>query len=131
MEERSAEIWLSPQGFLKAALANRATTKRSKGGAEISFSPDGQHRYVGTLHARNQLEKVRTWIDNPVLGDTLFEARYSGYKDFGGVQFPSRIVRTQGGHPVLDIQVVEVKGPPKPPWPCPPRSPMRQHPPSP
>lgn len=109
VEERSAEIWLSPQGFLKAALANQATTKRSKGGAEVSFSPDGKHRYVGTLNAKNQLEKVRTWIDNPVLGDTLFEARYSGYKDFGGVQFPTHIVRTQGGHPVLDIQVAEVK----------------------
>ncbi|MGH6646904.1 MBL fold metallo-hydrolase [Aquabacterium sp.] len=109
VEERSAEIWLSPQGFLKAALAHQATSKASKGGAEISFSPDGKHRYVGTLNAKNQLEKVQTWIDNPVLGDTLVEARYSGYKDFNGVQFPTHIVRTQGGHPVLDIQVADVK----------------------
>jgi glyoxylase-like metal-dependent hydrolase (beta-lactamase superfamily II) len=109
VEERSAEIWLTPQGFLKAALANQATSKAGKGGVEVSFSPDGKHRYVGTINARNQLEKVQTWIDNPVLGDTLFEACYSGYKDFGGVQFPTHIVRSQGGHPVLDIEVAEVK----------------------
>ncbi|RZL04367.1 MAG: MBL fold metallo-hydrolase [Rubrivivax sp.] len=109
-EERSAEIWSSPQGFLKAALANQATSKSSKGGVEVAFSPDGgKHRYVGTINAKNQLETVRTWIDNPVLGDTLVEARYSGYKDFGGVQFPTHIVRIQGGHPVLDIQVSDVK----------------------
>jgi glyoxylase-like metal-dependent hydrolase (beta-lactamase superfamily II) len=43
-----------------------------------------------------------------VLGDTPVEFAYSGYKDFGGVMFPARIVRTQGGHPVLDITVSNV-----------------------
>lgn len=110
VEERSAEIWASPQGFLKAALANQATSKPSKGGVEVAFSPDGgKHRYVGTINAKNQLETVRTWIDNPVLGDTLVEARYKGYKDFGGIQFPAHIVRVQGGHPILDLHVAEVK----------------------
>jgi hypothetical protein len=48
------------------------------------------------------------WIDNPVLGDTPVEIRYSDYRDFGGVMFPARIVRIQGGHPVLDITVSSV-----------------------
>ena len=44
-----------------------------------------------------------------MLGDTLVETTYSDYRDFGGVMFPGHIVRTQGGHPVLDITVSEVK----------------------
>jgi glyoxylase-like metal-dependent hydrolase (beta-lactamase superfamily II) len=37
------------------------------------------------------------------------EMTYSGYRDFGGVMFPSRIVQTKGGHPVLDITVTSAK----------------------
>lgn len=108
-EERAADIWATPQGFLKAALANHAGSKSVQGGAEVSFTVDGKYRYVGTLNAKNQLERVKTWIDNPVLGDTLVETRFSGYKDFDGVQFPAHIVRTQGGYPVLDLKVSGVK----------------------
>jgi glyoxylase-like metal-dependent hydrolase (beta-lactamase superfamily II) len=53
--------------------------------------------------------QVSTWIDNPVLGDTLVETKFSDYKDFGGIQFPGQIVRNLGGHPVLDINVASVK----------------------
>jgi glyoxylase-like metal-dependent hydrolase (beta-lactamase superfamily II) len=109
VEERVAEIWATPQGFLKAAHANRATRQDSPDGKEISFTLGGKYRYVGTLNGKNQVEKVQTWIDNPVLGDTLVETRFSDYKDFGGVRFPSHIVRTQGGYPVLDLNVTEVK----------------------
>ena len=47
-----------------------------------------------------------------MLGDTLIETTYSNYRDFGGVQFPEHIVRTQGGYPVLDITVASVKANP-------------------
>lgn len=108
--ERVAEIWATPQGFLKAALASPAATKPlAGGGAEVSFTLNGKYRYVGTLNARNQVERVQTWIATPVLGDTLVETQYSDYKDFGGTQFPSRIVRTEGGHPVLDVTVSAAK----------------------
>lgn len=107
--ERNAELWSTPQGFLRAALVNQAKVKSNKAGAEISFTLDGKYRYVGTLNGKNQLTSVKTWIDNPVLGDTLVETRYSDYKDFGGVSFPAHIVRVQGGHPVLYLQVSNVK----------------------
>ena len=55
---------------------------------------------------------MQTWIDNPVLGDTLVETTFSDYRDFGGVSFPAHIVRTQGGHPVLDLTVSSVKANP-------------------
>ena len=74
----------------------------------MSFTAGGK-KYVGTINAKNEVDKVQTWMDTPVLGDTLVETVYSDYKDFGGIVFPAHIVRTQGGHPVLDITVSEVK----------------------
>jgi glyoxylase-like metal-dependent hydrolase (beta-lactamase superfamily II) len=55
------------------------------------------------------VEWVKTWIDTPVLGDTLLETRFSDYKDFGDVRFPAHIVRAEGGYPVLDLTVSSVK----------------------
>lgn len=108
VEERTMEIWATPQGFLKAALANNATSQPATGGSEVSFTVGGKNRFVGTINAQNQVERVQAWIDNPVLGDTLVETAYSDYRDFGGVMFPAHIVRTQGGYPVLDITVSAV-----------------------
>ena len=53
--------------------------------------------------------QTETRIPNPVLGDMLVETDYSGYKDFGGVKFPATIVQKQGGHPLLDLAVTDVK----------------------
>jgi glyoxylase-like metal-dependent hydrolase (beta-lactamase superfamily II) len=108
VEERTMEIWTTPHGFIKAAVANNATSQAAAGGSEVSFTLDGKHRYVGQINAQNQVERVRTWIDNAVLGDTPIDITYSDYRDFGGVRFPGRIVRTQGGHPVLDLTVSAV-----------------------
>jgi glyoxylase-like metal-dependent hydrolase (beta-lactamase superfamily II) len=94
---------------LRAAAANNATSTPAAGGSEVSFTIGGKHRYVGTINAQNQVARVQTWIDNPVLGDTPVEFVYSDYRDFGGVTFPGRIVRTQGGHPVLDVTVSAVR----------------------
>ena len=44
-----------------------------------------------------------------MLGDTLTETTYADYKDFGGVQFPTKITQKQGGFPSLDLTVSEVK----------------------
>jgi glyoxylase-like metal-dependent hydrolase (beta-lactamase superfamily II) len=109
VEERSAEIWSTPRGFLKAAIQHQAKQQDIDGGTEVSFMIGDKYRYVGFLNGKHQLEKVQTWIDNPVLGDTLVETRYSNYRDFGGIQFPGHISRNQGGYPVLDIDVAEVK----------------------
>jgi glyoxylase-like metal-dependent hydrolase (beta-lactamase superfamily II) len=108
VEERVMEIWTTPHGFLKAAAANNAASQPADGGSEVSFTMSGNHRYVGRINAQNQVERVQTWIDNTVLGDTPVEITYSEYRDFGGVMFPGKIVRTQGGHPALDITVSNV-----------------------
>jgi len=101
------EIWTTPHGFLKAAVVNNATSTPSEGGSEVTFS-SGKNKYVGIINAQNEVARVQTWIDNPVLGDTEVVFTYSDYKDFGGVRFPSRIQRVQGEHPVLELTVSAV-----------------------
>ena len=108
VEERVMEIWTTPHGFLRAAAANNASSQPANGGSEVSFTVGGKNRYVGTINAQNQVTRVQSWIDNPVLGDTSVEFTYSDYKAFNGVTFPSHITRIQGGYPVLDITVSSV-----------------------
>src|SRR5437870_275786 len=55
------------------------------------------------------VERIETWVDNPVLGDMLIEAVFSDYKDFGGVKFPTHILQREGGYPVLDLTITDVK----------------------
>ena len=107
VEERTMEVWSTPQGFLKAAVANNATSQPSGTGSEVTFTA-GKNKYVGTINAQNQVEKIQTWINTPVLGDTLVETTFSDYRDFNGTQFPAHIVRQQGGYPVLDLTVSSV-----------------------
>jgi glyoxylase-like metal-dependent hydrolase (beta-lactamase superfamily II) len=107
--ERKLFVWSTPHGFVKAAAANKATSRRSGGATEVTFTVDGKYRVAGRLNAQNQVERVQTWIDNPVMGDMLVETTYSGYRDFGGVIFPARMQQSQGGHPALDLTISAVE----------------------
>lgn len=112
VEERTVEIWATPHGFLRAAAANKATVVAANGGSEVSFSV-GNLKFTGSINAQNEVTRVQSWFDNPVTGDTPVEFTYTNYKDFGGVRFPARIVRTQAGHAVLELDVASVtKNPP-------------------
>src|SRR5439155_9108962 len=106
--ERMLALWALPQGFVKAAMANNATTRAARGGTEVSFVVGGKYKMTGTINAQGQVEKVQTWIDHPIVGDMLVETTYSGYKDFGGVMFPTRILQTQDGYPSLDLTISAV-----------------------
>lgn len=111
--ERMIHISLTPHGFVKAAIANRATARSTPQGTEVSFTVDGKYRVIGNLNQQHLLERVRTWIDSPVVGDLPIEVIYSGYRDFGGVQFPSHIAQMTGGHPSLDLWIVSVTANPR------------------
>jgi glyoxylase-like metal-dependent hydrolase (beta-lactamase superfamily II) len=106
--DRQIQIWLTPHGFLKGAVANKATVKRGKV-TTVTYTALGKYRVVGTISADNLVEKVETWVYNSVLGDMHVETTYSDYRDFGGFRFPTRIIQKQGGHPVLDLTVAEAK----------------------
>ena len=107
--ERILQVFLTPHGFLKAAVANYATSRSVPDGTEVSFSVPPGRRFVGIINARNEVERVRTWNSNPVLGDMVIEATYRDYQAVpGGLRFPMHIVQTQGGHPSLDLRFTAV-----------------------
>jgi len=107
------EIWMTPHGFLRAAATKNATVEaKTMGGKKynvVSFVGDNKAKVNGYINQQNMVERVETWIDNPFLGDMLFEAIYSDYKDAGGAQFPMHIVQKQGGYPIFDLNVSDVK----------------------
>lgn len=110
---RTTQIRLTPHGFIKAAIGANATamaeTVRGARKTIVAFrTPDGV-TLEGTLNEQNLVERIETWLDNPVLGDVMLEAIFSEYKDFAGVPFPTRIVQREAGYPVLDLTITDVK----------------------
>jgi glyoxylase-like metal-dependent hydrolase (beta-lactamase superfamily II) len=107
------EIWATPQGFLRAAGKKGATQAtrsiEGKSYSVVSFAGGNHAEVNGYINDRNEIERVETWIDTPVLGDTHFEVAYSDYRDFAGGRYPTHIVQSQGDYPVLDLQVSDVK----------------------
>ncbi len=109
-QDRHAEIWGSPHGFVKAALRHGARESAWKGGGAWIRFAIGPHRYEGGIDAAGEVREVRTWVDTTVLGDTPYEFVYFDYQDFDGVRFPTRIERDEGGFPLfrLDVHAVRV-----------------------
>ena len=107
------EIVVSPHGFLRAAATKPATTRTQTTGGKrytvVTFAGDNKAPVSGYINDQNLVERVETRIDNPMLGDMLYESVYSDYKDYSGVKFPSHIVQSQGGSPILDLTVSDVK----------------------
>jgi len=114
-EGRLEQISLTPHGFIKLAMASNATSRvetiRGARKTLISFTTPGG-RYEGTLNDQNLVERIEKWFGHVVLGDTTIEAAFSDYRDFGGVKFPARILQKQGGYPLLDVTVNDVKANP-------------------
>jgi hypothetical protein len=114
VNNRLLQLWILPYGVIKAALAagNKTKISTERGTTILTFPLSGQLADVtvkATLDAQNEVAKVETRTDNPALTDMITETEYSDYKDHGeiatDVKSPGHIVRKQGGHPILDIQV--------------------------
>jgi glyoxylase-like metal-dependent hydrolase (beta-lactamase superfamily II) len=103
--ERQLQLWTTPHGVIKAAMANQATVQ----GRTISFAVPGRYRIKATLDAANLVEKVEAVLSNPVVGDMPVEVTYADYQEFAGVKFPTRIRQAAGGFPSVDLSVTEVK----------------------
>src|SRR5260370_34997939 len=112
VDGRLAQIWLTPHGFIKAAMANHATAKtetvRGAKKTVIAFTAPNKAKFEGLLNEQNLVETITTRFDNPVLGDNTFEAVFRDYKDFNGVKFPARIVKQSGRYPVLHVIIRDV-----------------------
>ena len=133
---RQLDIWTTPYGFIKAAMAapdSKVFTRFESGAlgtmasftrrkaTVVSFTALGKYRVNGQFNDQNMLTRVQTRIASPIMGDINYETEYSDYKDFGGLKFPTHFHHhdafddeTQppnynGGHNGLDFEVTEVK----------------------
>jgi glyoxylase-like metal-dependent hydrolase (beta-lactamase superfamily II) len=103
------DLWLNPHGFLKAAMlpgANPKATWRWELGemgrdgptttpekvTVVSITIAGKYRVDATINKENMLQRIHTWVPDPVLGDMNYEHEFTNesYIDVGGgVRFPT------------------------------------------
>lgn len=118
----SLELYLTPWGFLKGAAASETTVSRKRVNGKrytvLSWSPlvkapSGKSYTInGYLNDQNLIERVETWLGENIMGDMHIVATYSGWKDFGGVMAPSKIVQTRGGWPFFEVNVTAARANP-------------------
>jgi glyoxylase-like metal-dependent hydrolase (beta-lactamase superfamily II) len=130
--DRQLALYVSPMGFIKAGLEapNAAVTDRYYGRTNRTLKvvaytvkvcdgpqPQCTRRVTGEFNNDNMLERVITWVPDPVLGDKMVEYRWSDYRDVGGgVKFPFHVHAHMGDHPLipgghnyLDLRVSDFK----------------------
>jgi len=99
-ERRRLDLLMSPHGFLKAAADASARglslIVEGKKVTIVTFRALGKYTVNGTINEQNLVERVQTWVPDPVLGDMLYEHQYSDYAQFGAVKFPKTIRSFQG-----------------------------------
>jgi glyoxylase-like metal-dependent hydrolase (beta-lactamase superfamily II) len=110
------EIWITPWGFLKGAAANGATVKDDSLGLKkykvvtwktTQKAPSGKPYTVeGFINSDNLVDRVNTWIENPIFGDMLVQTLYTDYRDNNGFKFPASIVQKRGGWPTFEAQIL-------------------------
>jgi glyoxylase-like metal-dependent hydrolase (beta-lactamase superfamily II) len=118
----SLDLYITPWGFLKGAAENNATAARrsveGKNYTVVTWSPkvtapSGKNYVInGYVNDQNIVERVETWLGDNIMGDMHILATYSGWKDFGGVMAPSKIVQTRGGWPFFEVDVTAARSNP-------------------
>jgi glyoxylase-like metal-dependent hydrolase (beta-lactamase superfamily II) len=118
----SVEFYLTPWGFLKGAAENNARAARRRvDGTNYTVltwsprvsAPSGRPYVInGYVNDRNLVERVETWLGDNIMGDMHILAVYTGWKDFGGVMAPAKIVQTRGGWPFFDVGVTAARANP-------------------
>jgi glyoxylase-like metal-dependent hydrolase (beta-lactamase superfamily II) len=118
----SLELYITPWGFLKGAAANNATASHKKVDGKnytvLTWSPtvkavSGKNYVInGYVNEQNIVDRVETWLGENIMGDMHILATYTGWKDFGGVMAPAKIVQTRGGWPFFEVTVAAAKANP-------------------
>ena len=108
-ERWQLDLWVTPHGFLKAAAMPGANPKAvwrwelgemGRDGATttpekmtvVSITVMGKYRVDATINKEHMLQRIHTWVPDPVLGDTNYEHEFTNdsYADAGGgVRFPT------------------------------------------
>ena len=107
-ERWQLDLWLNPHGFLKAAKLPGAHPKAvwrwelgesGRDGATtvpdrvvvVSITLLGKYRVDATINKENFIQRIHTWVPDPVLGDTNYEHEFTNdtYMNAGdGIRFP-------------------------------------------
>lgn len=99
------DLWLNPHGFIKAARlpgANPVAFWRweqiEKGRDGNVVAPEkvhvvaitmfGKYRVDATINSRNQIQRIKTTVNEPSLGDFNIEHESTDQMTFGGVKWP-------------------------------------------
>jgi glyoxylase-like metal-dependent hydrolase (beta-lactamase superfamily II) len=106
-ERWQLELWMNPQGFLKAARllgANPVATWRWELGEMgrdlpetvpakvyvVSITVLGKYRVSATIREDHSIQRIQTWVPDSVLGDMNYEHESTEFVDAGGgVLFPT------------------------------------------
>ena len=108
-ERWQLDLWLNPHGFLKAARLPGANPRAvwrwelgemGRDGATVvpekvqivSITVLGKYRVDATVNSQNLLQRIHTWVPDPVLGDANYEHEFTNasYVDLGdGIRFPT------------------------------------------
>jgi glyoxylase-like metal-dependent hydrolase (beta-lactamase superfamily II) len=109
------QIWMTPHGFIRLARDNSPVAEsQTLAGRRLNLvmfaitRGNESYRMIGYFNPENLLEKIETWLDDPVFGDMRVEAEFSGYRNFDGLRFPGRILHRQGGLGLFDLTVDKV-----------------------
>lgn len=128
IEDGVVRIWTSPHGVIKAAEKagsnlDVAVEKSANGRSVTVLTFRAADSIIkATLNADNRVGRVETRTSKGGTAGVVIETVYSGYKDakqisatpmhpedLTGVVFPTRIVSTQGGRPLLDLTVTSAR----------------------
>jgi glyoxylase-like metal-dependent hydrolase (beta-lactamase superfamily II) len=108
-ERWQLDLWMNPHGFLKAARMPGANPKavwrwelgesgrdgnttRPEKVVVVSITMLGKYRVDATINKENMLQRIHTWVPDPVLGDMNFEHEFTNdtYIDVGnGIRYPT------------------------------------------
>jgi hypothetical protein len=103
------DLWLNPHGFLKAArlpganpravwrwelgeMGRDGATTQPEKMTVVSITVLGKYRVDATINSEHLLQRIHTWVGDPVLGDMNYEHEFTNaaYVDLGdGIRFPT------------------------------------------
>ncbi|MEO7402445.1 MAG: MBL fold metallo-hydrolase, partial [Burkholderiales bacterium] len=110
---RLHDLWITPHGVLKAAAKSNAKLDfRNVGGrsmAAVSFGVPGVMTATALINENSLVERVESRMSDQVLGDITSVTTYSDYRDYNGVQFPTRIEQTVEGAPTMALVITDVQ----------------------